>query len=66
MSNAAADNLFWEEIDQDTFKVMWELSAPGGEAEQCFMRLPQEEYYVDHRDTQLNWMPDVSSLFVPI
>ena len=50
------------EIDQDTFKVMWELSAPGGDAEECFMRIPQEEYYIDHRDTLLDWMPDVSYL----
>ena len=47
------------EIDEDTFKVMWEMSAPGGEAEGCFLRLPQTDYYYDGRDTHLDWMPDV-------
>ena len=47
------------EIDQETFKVMWELSAPGGEAEGCFLRVPQTDYFYDGRDTHLDWMPDV-------
>lgn len=38
---------------------MWELSAPGAEAEDCFLRLLQTDYYLDGRDTHLNWMPDV-------
>ena len=38
---------------------MWELSAPGADAEECFLRLPQTDYYYDGRDTHLNWMPDV-------
>lgn len=40
---------------------MWELSAPGGEAEHCFLRLPQTDYYFDGRNTHLDWMPDVRS-----
>ncbi|KAK7684996.1 hypothetical protein QCA50_011831 [Cerrena zonata] len=47
-----------EKFDKDTFDVMWELSAPGGEAEHCFLRLPQTDYYFDGRNTHLDWMPD--------
>ncbi|KAF9457140.1 D-amino-acid oxidase [Collybia nuda] len=36
-----------QKMDLDTFNVMWELSKPGGEAEKCFLRLPQTEYYRD-------------------
>ncbi|KAI0682936.1 D-amino-acid oxidase [Cytidiella melzeri] len=45
-------------IDEETFKVMWELSAPGAEAEGCFLRLPQTDYFYDGRDVHLDWMPD--------
>ena len=38
---------------------MWEMSAPGGEAEGCFLRLPQTDYFYDGRDPHLEWMPDV-------
>ncbi|KAL4251974.1 DAMOX/DASOX family protein [Abortiporus biennis] len=51
-----------QKIDEDTFKVMWELSAPGGEAEGCFLRLPQTDYFYDGRDTHLDWMPDFKKL----
>ncbi|KDR68349.1 hypothetical protein GALMADRAFT_272579 [Galerina marginata CBS 339.88] len=35
------------EIDHKTFLEMWSLSEPGGSggAEECFLRLPQTEYY---------------------
>ncbi|KAL4251957.1 DAMOX/DASOX family protein [Abortiporus biennis] len=49
-------------IDQDTFKVMWEQSAPGSDAEHIFLRLPQTEYYFDGRDSHLEWMPDFKKL----
>ena len=49
----------YPEIDEETFKVMWEMSAPGGEAEGCFLRLPQTDYFYDGRDPHLEWMPDV-------
>ncbi|KAH8102276.1 D-amino-acid oxidase [Cristinia sonorae] len=51
-----------EDIDRETFDVMWELSKPGGEAEGAFLRLPQTDYYYDGRDTHLNWMPDFKPL----
>lgn len=51
------------ELDMDTFKVMWNLSAPGGGAEGCFMRLDQKEYYRAEytQPNPLEVMPDVSS-----
>lgn len=53
----------------DTFKVMWDLSAPGGGAEVCFLRLDQTEYYreVYTEPNFLEIMPDVSNLipFIP-
>ncbi|KAJ3760170.1 D-amino-acid oxidase [Lentinula raphanica] len=56
-------------IDQETFRTMWELSAQGNEAEKCFMRIEQVEYYheeipVDKDGGEVNhhlrWYPDVS------
>ncbi|ESK85652.1 d-amino-acid oxidase [Moniliophthora roreri MCA 2997] len=51
-------------IDQETFKVFWELSAPGGPAEHCFMRLQQSEYYHEAPDGEhhLSWYPDYKIL----
>ncbi|KAF8970430.1 D-amino-acid oxidase [Flammula alnicola] len=37
------------DIDHNTFLEMWELSKPGGEAEHCFLRLPQTEYYASEQ-----------------
>ncbi|KAG6917607.1 hypothetical protein DXG01_001836 [Tephrocybe rancida] len=36
-----------QEMDLATFTVMWELSTPGTETAQYFMRLVQTEYYSD-------------------
>ncbi|KAJ3773647.1 D-amino-acid oxidase [Lentinula raphanica] len=58
-------------IDQETFRTMWELSAQGNEAEKCFMRIEQVEYYheeilVDKDGGQVNhhlrWYPDFKVL----
>jgi len=51
-------------IDEDTLKVMWDLSAPGGAAEGCFLRIQETEYFYDGRDAHLDWMPDVSGPYV--
>ncbi|KAF9260122.1 nucleotide-binding domain-containing protein [Marasmius fiardii PR-910] len=54
----------WEprqtKIDQDTFKAFWELSAPGGAAEHCFLRLHQSEFYTNviEGEHSLSWYPD--------
>jgi hypothetical protein len=59
------------EIDRKTFLEMWDLSRPGGDAEECFLRLKQTELY-DHdastripRPNPIETMPNVSltSLF---
>ncbi|KAI0053121.1 D-amino-acid oxidase [Auriscalpium vulgare] len=46
VSAAAHDDLRQQKLERETFDVMWELSAPGGEAEGCFLRAPQTEYYL--------------------
>ena len=52
-------------MDRETFDVMWNLSAPGGAAEGCFLRIPQTEmYHQQHRQPHEleEWMPNVSRL----
>ncbi|KAJ7151015.1 D-amino-acid oxidase [Mycena filopes] len=48
-------------MDQETFKTMWELSAPGGAAEGCFLRINEEEYFAEPiaNPEVLQTMPDV-------
>ena len=50
------------EMDQEPFQIMWGMS--GGEAEYCFLRIPQVENYCEARQgfNALEVMPDVSSL----
>jgi D-amino-acid oxidase len=50
------------ELDKDTFKVLWDMSAPGSGAEGCFLRLDQTEYYREQytQPDPLETMPDVS------
>lgn len=53
-------------IDQETFRVMWDQSAPGGEAEGCFLRVPQTEYDAEEftgTKHPRGWMPDVCTTF---
>lgn len=48
-------------MDRETFKIMWEMSAPGTETEHLFLRQPQTEFYVKEekiRNYNLNVMPD--------
>lgn len=49
-------------IDEETFDVMWDLSAPGGDAEGCFLRIKETDYFYDGRTTFLSWMPDYETL----
>jgi hypothetical protein len=53
-------------MDQETFKVMWDLSAPQGGAEGCFLRICQTECFSKkmEKPNVLETMPDVSSLVV--
>ncbi|TFK41512.1 D-amino-acid oxidase [Crucibulum laeve] len=62
--SVARTDLRQREMDIETFNTMWELSASGGDAEGCFMRLPQTEYYRTERskgDT-LDLMPNFKEL----
>jgi len=51
------------ELEEETFNVMWELSASGNDAEECFLRIPQMEYmFVDRpKPEPLEKMPNVRS-----
>jgi len=33
------------EMEKETFNMFWDMSTPGNEAEGCFMRITQTEYY---------------------
>ncbi|KZT08034.1 D-amino-acid oxidase [Laetiporus sulphureus 93-53] len=50
------------QIQRDTFKVMWDLSEPGSEAEGCFRRIKTREYYYEKTDIDASWMPDFQPL----
>ncbi|KAH7915047.1 hypothetical protein BJ138DRAFT_1142508 [Hygrophoropsis aurantiaca] len=51
-------------MDQETFNVLWELSAPGSAAEKCFVRHRQTEYRGDDLKSAdwLEFMPDFQYL----
>jgi len=40
------------ELERETFEIMWEMSTPGGEAEGCFLRATQTEYYAVREGNQ--------------
>lgn len=52
-----------QELEQETFDVLWGMSQSGSETEGLFLRLNQKEYYeVDSdQDVPVEWMPDVRS-----
>ncbi|KAJ7057803.1 D-amino-acid oxidase [Mycena amicta] len=43
----AGSDVRQQKMDQETFKIMWELSAPGGPAEGCFLRIQEREYFAE-------------------
>ncbi|KAF8970428.1 D-aspartate oxidase [Flammula alnicola] len=51
-------------FEEQTFKVMWDLSAPGSEAEESFLRIPQTEYFSVSREKPepLEKMPNFRNL----
>jgi D-amino-acid oxidase len=53
-----------QKLERETFKIMWEMSTPGDEAESCFLRAPQTEYYaVEEGDQYLHsFYPDFQRL----
>ncbi|KAJ7241025.1 D-amino-acid oxidase [Mycena haematopus] len=60
----AGPDIRQQKMDQDTFKTMWELSAPGGPAEGCFLRIHEEEYFAEPiaNPEVLQVMPDYQVL----
>jgi len=51
---AAVGDLRQQKLERETFDVMWEMANPGSEAESCFLRAPQTEYYTTReRDPNL-------------
>jgi hypothetical protein len=52
-----------KEIDRKTFLEMWDLSRPGGDAEECFLRINQTELCDTRipRPNPIETMPNVSS-----
>lgn len=52
-----------KEIDRKTFLEMWDLSRPGGDAEECFLRINQTELSDTRiqRPNSIETMPNVSS-----
>lgn len=50
-------------FEEQTFDVMWKLSEPGSEAEECFLRVPQTEFFFVPRPQPepLEKMPNVSA-----
>ncbi|KAH9835403.1 D-amino-acid oxidase [Rhodofomes roseus] len=49
-------------VRQDTFKVMWELSAPGGPAEACFHRTTEHAFYYDGLGQYADDMPNLKRI----
>lgn len=49
-----------QELEEDTFKVMWELSGENNSASHHVRRVTEHEYFVNDLDIRTHWMPDVS------
>ncbi|EFI26802.1 D-amino-acid oxidase [Coprinopsis cinerea okayama7 len=45
--SAREENGLQYKLEQATFDTMWKKSEPGSEAEECFLRVPQTEYFFD-------------------
>ncbi|KAH9053180.1 nucleotide-binding domain-containing protein [Lactarius vividus] len=64
VSAAGIGDLRLQNLERKTFDIMWEMSAPGGEAEGCFLRAPQTDYYVAKEENPdlLSFYPDFQRL----
>ncbi|EJC98787.1 D-aspartate oxidase [Fomitiporia mediterranea MF3/22] len=60
----AGDDGRQQKMDRETFNVMWEMSESGKDSEQCFMRIPQVEYYCEEKPgiNNLEVMPEFRHL----
>ncbi|KAH9477468.1 D-amino-acid oxidase [Psilocybe cubensis] len=61
--SVAGDDVAQRKIDIETFKTMWDLSSPEGDAPGCFKRLKQKEFHREptNLDT-LSLMPNYTEL----
>jgi len=52
--------------EEKTFEILWEMSASGSDSEECFLRMPQTQFYFDERPKEepLAKMPNVSKYSV--
>ena len=46
------------DFEKYTFKTLWQLSEPNTETEECFLRIPQTEYFSYDRLTDNSLGPD--------
>ena len=56
-----------EAYEEETFKILWEMSTPGSETEKYFLRIPQTEYFFDERKKPepIEKMPNVRFAIPP-
>lgn len=47
------------EIDSATFDTMWKMSEPGADAEHCFLRIQETQFFYDGRNGHYEWYPEV-------
>ena len=45
---------------------MWKMSEPGEDAEHCFLRIQETQFFYDGRNGHYEWYPEVSSMRVGI
>ncbi|KAI9444298.1 hypothetical protein H4582DRAFT_2071850 [Lactarius indigo] len=64
VSAAGVNDLRLQNLERKTFDIMWEMSAPGGEAEGCFLRAPQTNYHAakEANSDLLSFYPDFQRL----
>lgn len=53
-------NRLLSELEEDTFKVMWELSDENNSAGRSLRRVKEHEFFENDLDIRTHWMPDVS------
>ncbi|KDQ10522.1 hypothetical protein BOTBODRAFT_36218 [Botryobasidium botryosum FD-172 SS1] len=60
VSETGHEDLWKQGIERETFKVFWEMSEPGSDAEECFFRIPQLQYHGLELvgESPLEFMPD--------
>ena len=64
LNDTVADSLPDVALEEATFDVLWDLSKPGSDAEESFLRIPQTHYYQEEVNVDIfEKMPNVSNSF---